>query len=79
MAAIQSRFEVAVPELPDHIDPASYSGCPSTFPPNMTADVHPSDLLITVFLFSAVFYLVYSGVPLWILIESDGKSPAMLR
>ncbi|KAI0638965.1 P-loop containing nucleoside triphosphate hydrolase protein [Trametes polyzona] len=24
MAAIQSRFEVAVPELPDHIDPASY-------------------------------------------------------
>lgn len=25
MAAIQSRFEVAVPELPDHIEPASYS------------------------------------------------------
>lgn len=25
MAAIQSRFEVAVSELPDHIDPASYS------------------------------------------------------
>lgn len=25
MAAIQSRFEVAVPELPDHIDPANYS------------------------------------------------------
>ena len=25
MGAIQSRFEVAVPELPDHIDPASYS------------------------------------------------------
>jgi superfamily II DNA/RNA helicase len=25
MAAIQARFEVAVPELPDHIDPASYS------------------------------------------------------
>ncbi|KAI0005369.1 hypothetical protein BJV74DRAFT_875326 [Russula compacta] len=24
MGAIQSRFEVAVPELPDHIDPASY-------------------------------------------------------
>ncbi|KAJ3575904.1 hypothetical protein NP233_g779 [Leucocoprinus birnbaumii] len=24
MTAIQSRFEVAVPELPDHIDPASY-------------------------------------------------------
>ena len=23
--AIQARFEVAVPELPDHIDPASYS------------------------------------------------------
>jgi hypothetical protein len=27
MAAIQARFEVAVPELPDHIDPASYSKC----------------------------------------------------
>jgi ATP-dependent RNA helicase UAP56/SUB2 len=26
-AAIQSRFEVAVTELPDHIDPASYSKC----------------------------------------------------
>jgi len=25
MSSIQSRFEVAVPELPDHIDPASYS------------------------------------------------------
>ena len=25
LAAIQSRFEVAVPELPEHIDPASYS------------------------------------------------------
>lgn len=25
MAAIQSRFEVAVPELLEHIDPASYS------------------------------------------------------
>jgi hypothetical protein len=25
MAAIQLRFEVAVPELPDHINPASYS------------------------------------------------------
>lgn len=25
LSAIQSRFEVAVPELPDHIDPASYS------------------------------------------------------
>jgi len=25
MAAIQARFEVAVPELPDHIDPATYS------------------------------------------------------
>lgn len=25
MTAIQSRFEVAVPELPDHIDPATYS------------------------------------------------------
>ncbi len=25
MGAIQSRFEVAVPELPNHIDPASYS------------------------------------------------------
>ena len=28
MAAIQSRFEVAVPELPDHIDPARYSKFP---------------------------------------------------
>jgi superfamily II DNA/RNA helicase len=27
MGAIQSRFEVAVPELPSHIDPASYSKC----------------------------------------------------
>ncbi|KAG1777650.1 P-loop containing nucleoside triphosphate hydrolase protein, partial [Suillus placidus] len=27
MSAIQQRFEVAVPELPDHIDPASYSEC----------------------------------------------------
>ena len=27
LASIQSRFEVAVPELPDHIDPASYSEC----------------------------------------------------
>jgi superfamily II DNA/RNA helicase len=27
MGAIQSRFEVAVPELPNHIDPASYSKC----------------------------------------------------
>ena len=25
MGAIQLRFEVAVPELPNHIDPASYS------------------------------------------------------
>ena len=25
LGAIQSRFEVAIPELPDHIDPASYS------------------------------------------------------
>ena len=31
MAAIQSRFEVAVPELPDHIDPASYSKHIDTF------------------------------------------------
>lgn len=30
MAAIQSRFEVAVPELPDHIDPASYSKYPDS-------------------------------------------------
>lgn len=27
MSAIQQRFEVAVPELPDHIDPATYSKC----------------------------------------------------
>lgn len=25
LSDIQARFEVAVPELPDHIDPASYS------------------------------------------------------
>lgn len=25
MATIQSRFEVAISELPEHIDPASYS------------------------------------------------------
>ena len=30
MAAIQSRFEVAIPELPDHIDPATYSTLLST-------------------------------------------------
>lgn len=29
MTAIQSRFEVAVPELPDSIDPASYSTSPN--------------------------------------------------
>ena len=28
MGAIQSQFEVAVPELPDHIDPANYSMSP---------------------------------------------------
>ena len=28
MSAIQARFEVAVPVLPDHIDPASYSALP---------------------------------------------------
>jgi hypothetical protein len=27
METIQARFEVAVTELPDHIDPASYSAC----------------------------------------------------
>ncbi len=27
LESIQSRFEVAIPELPDHIDPASYSEC----------------------------------------------------
>ena len=27
MSAIQSRFEVAVPELPDDIDPNTYSKC----------------------------------------------------
>jgi hypothetical protein len=31
MAAIQARFEVAIPELPDHIDPASYSEFNSNF------------------------------------------------
>ena len=45
MAAIQSRFEVAVPELPDHIDPASYSECRTAYLDWMVADVLPSDLL----------------------------------
>lgn len=44
MAAIQSRFTVAVPELPDHIDPASYSMC---FPISVAAlaDSWCSDVL----------------------------------
>ena len=33
MSAIQSRFEVAVPELPEHIDPASYSKLCDTLRP----------------------------------------------
>lgn len=41
MSAIQSRFEVAVPELPDHIDPASYSEC-RTFPELQTSTKHGS-------------------------------------
>lgn len=47
MAAIQSRFEVAVPELPDHIDPASYSTCSSAFFACLDAEVVFSDVLIT--------------------------------
>ena len=78
MAAIQSRFEVAVPELPDHIDPASYSTCPTKFPPNVTADVHLSDLLITLFLFFAVFYLVYSGVPQWDMLSLNFMEQCMM-
>ncbi len=46
MAAIQSRFEVAVPELPDHIDPASYSTCSSAFSICLDAEVVCSDVLI---------------------------------
>lgn len=47
MAAIQSRFEVAVPELPDHIDPASYSTCLLPLRPRLDADdAVPSDLVI---------------------------------
>jgi hypothetical protein len=47
MSAIQSRFEVAVPELPDHIDPASYSMF--SFPVfvfSVNLKVPSSDLLI---------------------------------
>lgn len=39
MGAIQSRFEVAVPELPEHIDPASYSEC-RTFYEHWTQTKH---------------------------------------
>lgn len=46
MAAIQSRFEVAVPELPDHIDPASYSTCSAMAVAGMLTDGGCSDVLI---------------------------------
>ena len=48
MAAIQSRFEVAVPELPDHIDPASYSTCDEPTGAGWYADENMccSDILI---------------------------------
>ncbi|KAG6868248.1 hypothetical protein C0993_005822 [Termitomyces sp. T159_Od127] len=41
MAAIQSRFEVAVPELPDHIDPASYKGNSLKDGSNVLAKIAP--------------------------------------
>lgn len=49
MAAIQLRFEVAVPELPDHIDPASYSKyypCITAF--NHLSHAHSSDVVVSV-------------------------------
>ena len=46
MAAIQSRFEVAVPELPDHIDPASYSAYHEFLFTSLVADGALSDVLI---------------------------------
>jgi len=45
MAAIQSRFEVAVPELPEHIDPASYSVYQSFHLVNCDAHYLLSDIL----------------------------------
>lgn len=45
MAAIQARFEVAVPELPDHIDPASYSESRTLPPSAPTHHLASSDLL----------------------------------
>lgn len=47
MAAIQSRFEVAVPELPDHIDPASYSAYSAFLYDMRFADEAGSDILIS--------------------------------
>ena len=46
MAAIQSRFEVAVPELPDHIDPASYSKLSINSICNVVFMVFNSDIVI---------------------------------
>ena len=45
MAAIQSRFEVAVPELPDHVEPANYSECLAFLSGDSPADTVHSDLV----------------------------------
>jgi ATP-dependent RNA helicase UAP56/SUB2 len=46
MAQIQSRFEVAVPELPDHIEPATYSAFLFDLFCNLVPNNRDSDLLI---------------------------------
>jgi hypothetical protein len=46
MATIQSRFTVAVPELPDHIDRASYSTFFSARSPHCCTYIARSDLLM---------------------------------
>ena len=58
MAAIQSRFEVAVPELPDHIDPASYSKLSINSFCNVVLMVLHSDIVVI----SKIFFLHVSVV-----------------
>ncbi len=62
MAAIQSRFTVAVPELPDHIDPASYSMCflisIATLPDPRCSDVLRIEIRVSVLL-SLICVLVH--------------------
>ena len=65
MAAIQSHFKVAVPELPDHIDPASYSKLFIKLFCNVVLMVLHSDICIVVqstisFLHLSVVQLLYS-------------------